>query len=52
MLLEINEEITPERMKRQNQSKSRGRFWMCLVMEVKFDAVKSNKPQELGVLGP
>ena len=42
MLLEISGEITPERMKRQSQSKSNTQLWMWLVMEVKTDAVKSN----------
>ena len=39
MLLEISEEITPERMKR---CKNITQLWMSLVMEVKSDAVKSN----------
>ena len=34
--------ITPERMKRQNQSKNNTELWMLLVMEVKSNAVKSN----------
>ena len=34
MLLEISGEITPERMKRQSQSKSNTQLWMWLVMEV------------------
>jgi len=42
MLLEISGEITPERVKRQSQSKNNTQLWMSLVMEVKFDAVKSN----------
>ena len=42
MLLEISGEITPERMKRQSQSKNNTQLWMRLVMEVKSDAVKSN----------
>ena len=33
---------TPEKMKRQSQSKSSAQLWMCLVMEVKSDAVKNN----------
>ena len=41
-LLEIRGEITPERMKRWNQSKNDTQLWMLLVMEVKFDVVKSN----------
>ena len=35
-------EITPERMKRWSQSKNNTQLWMWLVIEVKFDAVKSN----------
>ena len=42
MLLEITGEITPERMKRWSQSKKNTQLWMWLVMEVKYDAVKSN----------
>ena len=42
MLLEISGEITPERMKRWSQSKQNTQLWMCRVMEVKSDAVKSN----------
>ena len=30
------------KMKRQNQSKHNIQLWMCLVMEVKSDAIKSN----------
>ena len=37
---------TPEKMKRQSQSKSSAQLWMCLVMEVKSDAVKNNIAQE------
>ena len=42
MLLEISEEITPERMKGWNQSKDNMQFWMGLVIEARIDAVKSN----------
>ena len=35
-------EMTPERMKRQSQSKNNAQLWMWLVMEVKSAAVKSN----------
>ena len=42
MLLEISGELTPERMKRQSQSKNNTQLWMWLVMEVKSDAVKNN----------
>ena len=42
MLLEKSGEITPERMKRQSQSKNNTQLWMWLVMEVKFNVVKNN----------
>ena len=42
MLLEINGEITPERMEKWNQSKTNTQLQMWLAMEVKSDAVKSN----------
>ena len=42
MLLEISGEVTPESMKRWSQSKNNTQFGMCLVVEVKSDAVKSN----------
>jgi len=42
MLLEVSGEITPERMKRQTQSKSNTQLWMGLVIEARSDAVKSN----------
>ena len=64
MLLEISGEITPlmelfpsveitdGKLKRWSQSKNYIQLWMGLVMEVKFDAVKSNIVQEPGILGP
>ena len=51
MLLEKSGEITPERMKRQNQSKNNNQSWMQLVMEVKSGTVKDNIAQEAGMLG-
>ena len=42
MILEKSREITPERMKRQSQSKNNAQLWMGLVMGVKSDAVKTN----------
>ena len=42
MLLEISREITPERMKRLSQSKNHTQLWIGLVMEARFDLVKSN----------
>ena len=52
MLLEINGEITPERMKGWSQSKNNTQVWMGLVMEVKSDAVKSNIAEAPEMLGP
>ena len=42
MLLEISEEVTPERMKGWSQSTNNTQLWMGLVMKAGFDAVKSN----------
>ena len=42
MLLEISREITPERMKGWSQSKKDTQLWMYLVIEARFDVVKSN----------
>ena len=42
MLLAISGEITPERMKRWNQSKNNTQLWKGLVIEAKSDAVKNN----------
>ena len=42
MLLEISEEITPEIMKGWSQSKNNTKLSMGLVIEARFDAVKSN----------
>ena len=36
VLLEISEEITPERMNRQSQSKNNTQLWMGLVIEARF----------------
>ena len=52
MLLEISGEITPERMKGWSQSKIKLHLWMGLVMEERFDAIKSNIALEPGMLGP
>ena len=40
MLLEISEEITPERIKWLGQSGNDTQLWMCLVVKVKSDAVR------------
>ena len=42
MPLEISGEITPERMKGWSQSKNSTQLWMGLVIEARFDAVKSH----------
>ena len=42
MILEKSGEITPERMKRRNQSKNNAQLGMRRVMEVKSNAVNSN----------
>ena len=42
MLLEISGAITPERMKGWRQSKNNTQLWMGLVIEARFDAVKSS----------
>ena len=42
MLLERSGEITPERPKRLSQRENNAQLWMCLVMEAKSDAIKSN----------
>ena len=42
MLLQISGEVTPERMKGWSESKNNTQLWMGLLIEVKFDAVKSN----------
>ena len=34
--------ITPERMKGKSQSKNNTQLWMGLVIEARFDGVKSN----------
>ena len=52
MLLEISGEITPEGMKGWSQSKNNTQLWMGLVIEAKFDAIKSNIAKEPGMLGP
>ena len=47
MLPEISGEITPERMKGWSQSKNSTQLWMGLVIEARFDAVKSNIDRNL-----
>ena len=52
MLLEIGGVITPERMKGWSQSKNNTQLWMGMVLEARFDAVKSNVAEEPGMSGP
>ena len=52
MLLEISGELTPERMKGWSQSKHNTQLRMRLVIEARFDAVKSNIAEEPGMLAP
>ena len=52
MLLEISENITPERIKGWSQSKNNTQYWMGQVIEARVDAAKSNIAQEPGMLGP
>ena len=52
MLLEKSKEIVPEGMKRLSQSVSNTQLWMCLILKVKFNAVKNNIAKESGMLGP
>ena len=42
MVLEKSEEISPEGMKRLNQSGNNAQLWMCLVVKAKYNAVKNN----------
>ena len=42
MLPEKSGEITLERMKRRSKIENNTQLWMCLVMEIKSDAVKNN----------
>ena len=39
-------------MKWLSQSGNNAKLWMCLVMKVKFDAIKKGFAQEPGMLGP
>ena len=41
MLLEKSEEIAPEGMKRLSQSGNNAQVWMCLVVKVMSDAVRT-----------
>ena len=48
MLQEISGEITPERKKGWSQSRNNAHLLMCLVLKVKFNAVKNNIAKEPG----
>ena len=52
LILEKSRELALEGMKRLSQGGNNTPWWMCLVMEVKSDAVKSNIAQEPGMSGP
>ena len=43
MLLGKSGEIPSERTKRLSQSENVTHLWMCLVVKVKFDAIKNSK---------
>ena len=51
MLLEKSGEKAPEGMKRLSQSRNDAQWWMCLVVKVKSDAVKTNIAKDPGMLG-
>ena len=40
------------RVKQLGQTRNNDQLWMCLVMKVKFDAVKNSVAQESGILDP
>ena len=42
MLLEKSREIASEEMKKQSQSENNTQLRMCLMVEVKSDAIKNN----------
>ena len=46
------EKITPETMKRGNQSENKAQSWMRLVKDVNSGAVESNTAREPGMLDP
>ena len=39
-------------MKRLSQSRNNAQLWMCLVVEVKFKAIKKDIEKKPGILGP
>ena len=40
--LQKSGESAPERTKRRNKNENNTQLWMCLMMEVKSDAIKNN----------
>ena len=52
MLLGKSREIALERMKRLSHSRKDAQLWICLVVEVKSDAVKNKIAYEPGMLSP
>ena len=52
MLLKKSGEITPERMKRWDQSENKAQSQIRLKIEVKSDVVKNNIAWEPEMLGP
>ena len=44
--------ISPERMKRLDQSRNDTQLWLYLVVKVKSNVVKNNIAQKPGVLAP
>ena len=52
MLLKKSRERATKGIKRLSQSGNDAQSWMCLVVEVKSDAVKNDVAKESGMLGP
>ena len=42
MILEKSGEIAPERIKKLSQSRNDAQLWICLLVKVKFSAIKNN----------
>ena len=42
----------PRKNEEMDQSKNNAQVWMCLMVEVKSNAIKKNTEQEPGMLGP
>jgi len=52
MLLEKSRKTAPEGMKRLSQSRNNTQLLMCLVVRVKYHAVKNNMVWVPGMLSP